>query len=368
MRGDTMAIKNRSRRNRDVRPVLLALEERALLNGTMPKLTHHVKAAAHVASVKQQSVHQTTFHPSDITVINTTSNKGFHFINFDGPNGGTAAGMGTNMNGISNAGTAIGFTIGATGNFTNFSANLTNTGMDKVLTNPATKGAMALGINSTDIVVGTDGNGNAFFLDRGVVKTFIPPGGTSATAFGINDHNTIVGQYVTSTATPGFIRVNSKSFITINAPAGPNVVNAQSINNNGLVVGFYLGTDGQVHGFTANEKAAKNGVVTGTPVADPTIPAVPGEPGATFVFSQILGINDHGIAVGYYGDSTTSQHGFLYNTKTGAYTFLDDPSEAFNNGVEVTQVTGITNSGEITGFYSDATGVFHGFVATAPRG
>jgi len=32
--------------------------------------------------------------------------------------------------------------------------------------------------------------------------------------------------------------------------------------------------------------------------------------------------------------------------------------------VEVTQITGITNSGEITGFYSDANGVFHGFVAT----
>jgi hypothetical protein len=32
--------------------------------------------------------------------------------------------------------------------------------------------------------------------------------------------------------------------------------------------------------------------------------------------------------------------------------------------VEVTQITGINNSGEITGFYSDANGVFHSFVAT----
>ena len=104
--------------------------------------------------------------------------------------------------------------------------------------------------------------------------------------------------------------------------------------------------------------------MTGTAVADPTIPAVPGEPGATFVFSQILGINDEGIAVGYYGDSTTSQHGFIYNTHTGQYTFLDDPSEAFDNGVEVTQITGINDFGQITGFYSDANGVFHSFEAT----
>ena len=95
------------------------------------------------------------------------------------------------------------------------------------------------------------------------------------------------------------------------------------------MVGFYVGTDGQDHGFIASQKAAKHGTLTGIAVADPTIPNVPGEPGATFVFSQILGINDKGIAVGYYGDSTTSQHGFLYNTHTGQYTFLDDPSEAF---------------------------------------
>ena len=162
--------------------------------------------------------------------------------------------------------------------------------------------------------------------------------------------------------------MNGKSFITINAPSGPNIVNAQGINNKGLVVGFYVGTDGQVHGFMAqpegrDERHAHRHRRSRTRSSRPS----PGEPGATFVFSQILGINDKGIAVGYYGDSTTSQHGFLYNTNTGQYTFLDDPSEAFNNGVEVTQITGITNSGEITGFYSDANGVFHGFVATAPK-
>ena len=120
--------------------------------------------------------------------------------------------------------------------------------------------------------------------------------------------------------------------------------------------------EGQDHGFMADIAGASGGMLTGTPISDPTIPPVMGEPGATFVFSQVLGINDSGIAVGYYGDSTTSQHGFLYDTHTGKYTFVDDPAEAFNNGVEVTQITGITNSGAITGFYTDANGVAHGFV------
>jgi uncharacterized membrane protein len=302
---------------------------------------------------------------STVALLGTASSNGFQFTNFDGPTPGSTAGAGTNANGISNVGTAIGFTIDDDGNFHNFTANPLRSAKLQVLNLNGSTIAMAFGINKEGVVAGTDDNGNAFSLSRGKMTTFIPTGGTSATAFGINDEGTIVGQYATDMATPGFIRVNGKTFVTINAPSGPNAVNAQGINDRGQVVGFYVGNDDQDHGFTVNEGAGKKVTtsLTGTAIADPTIPAVPGEPGATFVFSQILGINDHGIAAGYYGDSTTSQHGFLYNTNTGKYTFLDDPSEAFDYGVEVTQITGITNSGEITGFYSDANGVFHGFVA-----
>jgi hypothetical protein len=226
---------------------------------------------------------------------------------------------------------------------------------------------MAFGVNSAGTVVGTDGRGNAFTLIGGVQNNFIPLGGTTASAFGINDKGMIVGQFTNATATPGFVQTAPNTFITINAPSGPDTVNAQGINNHGLIVGFYVGTDGQDHGFMANLANAHNGVLTGTAIADPTIPPVAGEPGATFVFSQILGINDQGLAVGYYGDSTTSQHGFLFNTLTGKYTFLDDPNVAFSAGVEVTQITGINNFGELTGFYSDGKGVFHGFIAAVPE-
>jgi hypothetical protein len=313
-------------------------------------------------------VHQSQAHGPSVTTLNQVSFGGFQFTNFDGPDPGTNAGAGTNMNGISNNGTSVGFTIGNNGTFTNFLVNPLKSRSAKVLNINGSTKANAFGVNSAGTVVGTDGNGNAFYLLKGKLHTFIPNGGSSAAAFGINDHGTVVGQYVTSTATPGFIRLNGKSLITINAPSGPDTVNAQSVNNHGLVVGFYVGTDGQDHGFLAHENSAQNGAITGTPISDPSIPAVPGEPGATFVFSQVLSVNDHGIAVGYYGDSTSSQHGFIYNTNTGQYTFLDDPNAAFDNGVEVTQITGITNSGEITGFYSDASGVFHGFVATFAKG
>jgi hypothetical protein len=147
--------------------------------------------------------------------------------------------------------------------------------------------------------------------------------------------------------------------------SAPDVVNAQGINDNGLIVGFYLGSDGQAHGFMASTTGLVGNELNGTAIADPVIPNVLGEPGATFVFAQILGANDKGVAVGYYGDSTVSQHGFLYNTHTGAYTFVDDPAAAFNNGVEVTQITGISDSGEIAGFYTDANGFANSFTASS---
>jgi uncharacterized membrane protein len=359
--------KRRSPRRRDIRPSLNPLESRELLSATPWHPMHHLRGPAHAEVARVHQDHQSPGNGSPITILNTVSSHGFTFTNLDGPNAGTNAGAGTNFNGISNAGTSVGFTIDNNGNFLNFAVNPLRMKTAQVLNINGSTTANAFGINSGGTVVGTDGNGNAFTLSRrGQLKTFIPLGGSSAAAFGINDQGSVVGQYTTSTATPGFLQVRGRTFLTIDAPSGPNTVNAQGVNNKGLVVGFYVGNDGQDHGFIANEKAARNGRLTGVAVADPVIPNVAGEPGATFVFSQILGINDKGIAVGYYGDSTTSQHGFIYNTRTGQYTFLDDPNEAFNGGVEVTQITGITNSGEITGFYSDANGVFHAFVAT-PR-
>lgn len=285
----------------------------------------------------------------------------YTFLNVDGPNSGTNAAAGTNLNGVANKGAAVGFDIDNNGSFHNFVGDAVGT-----ITPLSIDGsAMAFGVNRAGGVVGTDGNGNAFFLRGTTLQTFIPSGGSAATAFGINDNGNIVGQYTLGGQMPGFFRGSFEGgrFVRIDAPSGPDIVNAQGINLAGEVVGFYVGTDGQDHGFMTNVTRAKNGQVNGTPIADPTIPNVPGEPGATFIFSQVLAVNDNGIAVGYYGDSTASQHGFLYNLTTGQYTFLDDPAEAFSNGVEVTQITGINDAGELSGFYSDQNGVFHGFFA-----
>ena len=72
-------------------------------------------------------------------------------------------------------------------------------------------------------------------------------------------------------------------------------------------------------------------------------------------------MNNEGIAVGYYGDRTTSQHGYIYNTATGIYTFLDDP-RGLQSGVEVTQITGVNNPARRR-VLPDAGGFAHSFTA-----
>ena len=46
-----------------------------------------------------------------ITVLGTASAGGYRFLNFNGPNAGTNVATGSNENGISNSGTAVGFDI-----------------------------------------------------------------------------------------------------------------------------------------------------------------------------------------------------------------------------------------------------------------
>jgi hypothetical protein len=335
-----------------------ALLGRALLDAALPHHRDHARVPAHVVKVNYPDFPQAKQPGPTITVIGHVAAGSYEFTNFDGPPPEKSTAALTLMLGISNRGTTVGHSTDQEHylNRLQFTANPLKSNSASTLIFNGLPYATPFGINSAGTVVGDDGNFNAFYESRGKLKTFIPPGGTAATAFGINDRGTIVGHYSIGNAGPGFIRVNANRFITINPPSGSTSANATGIDNKGLVVGYYyVGPGITPHGFLANEKNARKGAITATPIPDPTIPH---ELGATVVCSAVYGINDKGIAVGDYGDSFSGFHGFLYNTRTGQYTFVDDPS-----GGGTTLITGITDSGEITGDYLDAKGLFNGFVA-----
>ncbi len=151
---------------------------------------------------------------------------------------------------------------------------------------------------------------------------------------------------------PGFL-LTGNQYRVISPIASAVVVNPQDVNNRGIVAGFFS-TDGEhQHGFFYNSNSGAY-----TLAADPVIP--------NLFLTQFLGINDDGQAVGYYQTNDGSQHGFIYNISQQTYTFLDEPRAALS-GFSVTQITGINDSGEISGFYVDSTtGLQRGFTAVIP--
>ena len=107
-----------------------------------------------------------TGRADSINILNMAYLKGYEFINFDGPVPSTTGGTGTNMNGISNTGTVVGFSTPDGATSTNFTANPLTSMVANTLNINGSTAAMAFGVNSAGTVVGTDGNGNAFSPQR----------------------------------------------------------------------------------------------------------------------------------------------------------------------------------------------------------
>ncbi len=80
-----------------------------------------------------------------------------------------------------------------------------------------------------------------------------------------------------------------------------------------------------------------------------------------FADTQVLGINNNGLAVGQAFGPKGFTEGFVYNVATKAFTIVTDP-----NGVGSTVVNGINDAGDLVGFYTNSTGYTIGMLATPP--
>jgi hypothetical protein len=162
---------------------------------------------------------------------------------------------------------------------------------------------------------------------------------------GVNDFDIAVGFYNDAEGNShGYTyNINTGQFSAdINDPSAVSTVTA-AINNLGEIAGFYTDkSTGVMHGFV--DINGHFTTVTG--------------PGANVTETQLLGINDLGIAVGFDVDST-GMHGIIYNSHTGQFTTLDDP-----NGKGTTTLNGINDLGQIVGFYVDSHGNTDGLLAT----
>lgn len=261
----------------------------------------------------------------------------------------------------------------------------------------AAGGTVVNGVNDHGVLAGTcfdqDNHAFGYIKDRRQLVGFDYPGTSGVTSVAsLNNPGTVIGSYTDPNgASHGWIRSASGSFSPIDHPlAGSG--NSQGtaplgINDSGIVVGFYADAKGTWHGF-----ADKNGTFTTVDV--PQAGTGPGQ--GTYLSAQ----NDPGVITGAYIDANVMYHGFtdtdgvigpvevpgstsngISNTGTlvgysgnaagtvyqgwlqahGQLTFLNDP-DAGSGG---TLPLGISANGKtVCGFYSDASSVQHGFVAT----
>jgi probable HAF family extracellular repeat protein len=118
----------------------------------------------------------------------------------------------------------------------------------------------------------------------------------------------------------------------------------------GTVAGALLLAGGPAFAATAAHHTAATTTYTFTTLdnqADPT-------------FNQLLGINSHNVIAGYFGSGAAGHpnKGYLLNPPYGQANYVN---ENFPGSAQ-TQVTGLNNLGDTSGFWVTANGTNHGFV------
>ncbi len=131
------------------------------------------------------------------------------------------------------------------------------------------------------------------------------------------------------------------------APGDFNGTYVQSINDFGVIAGYYEDANFVVHGFLRSAEAKYTSF--DAPGADTTVNSNAG----TFPNA----INDAGTVTGYLIDSSGVAHGFVRSIEGGYVVF--DPPGAAGNG---TFPRGINLEGAIVGYYLDSGGLFHAFL------
>ena len=126
------------------------------------------------------------------------------------------------------------------------------------------------------------------------------------------------------------------------------------LNDNGVTVGFWSGMNtasmtNDNFGFYATDGSGYHSV--NFPTESPASPPV----------DQLLGVNDHDVAVGFYTDAKGSNHGYEYSISGNSFSRVLDPGDT---GASLTAAA-INNHGDVAGFYTDAAGKTDGFLKTA---
>ncbi len=267
-----------------------------------------------------------------------SATKDYTFITFEAPDAGTSAGQGTYPSGINRKGSIAGYYTDAKNVFHGF-----------------------VRLRDCD-------SEDRDWRCVGTVKTFdVPDAGTGAyqgtSPAAINDTGTITGYYTDEhNVAHGFVRFRDCDARDHDRNCGPAIttfdvpgagtgasqgVYPDAINDKGRITGYYIDADGAYHGFVRVGKCGSDDPNwnCGATIITFDVPSGPyGESQGT----QPHAINEEGTITGYYTDANDVSHGFL-RLRNGTFITFDAP-DAGTASFQGTFAFAINAKGEITGY------------------
>jgi probable HAF family extracellular repeat protein len=211
---------------------------------------------------------------------------------------------------------------------------------------PASPGStMLFGINNSGTIVGANGaNAGVVVSPKGVVTDVNVPGATQTQLTGIASNGDRSGIFVGQNGTTnGFIQFAHQSgAVAVFDQPGTAFNQALGISSNSKMFAGYSSTN---PGGAVLQQAYVGSVQNHT-FTDISLPAN--------FNSQATGINNRGVAVGFFDPTATTSVGFA--DINGIIKNID-PFGSHN-----TAALGISDTGEIVGTFTDANGVQHGYI------
>ncbi len=225
-----------------------------------------------------------------------------------------------------------------------------------------------LGINENGLIAGYFGSGAMGHPNKGYLFSIhhgAPsyqnenwPESMQTQVTGLNDHDVTVGFW--STMNTANQMNDNRAFVSdrgyfidgdypTDSPASPPVDQLLGVNDHNVAVGFYSDGSGNTHAYMFNIKHNQFSEVTPAGITNPTA----------------AGIDNRGDIAGFGTDASNGQVvGFLLR-RSGQVTTLSVP------GSSMTQALGVNDGDEVVGTYQVGTGsnaAAHGFTWTPSRG
>ena len=216
--------------------------------------------------------------------------------------------------------------------------------------------------------VGTPSSSTFATGDGYLFRTLDNPGDpTFNQLLGVNNSGEISGYFGSGAAghpNKGYLVVNAATrphtghFLSENFP-GSVQTQVTGLNANGVTVGFWSGTNDANQADNAN---------MGFYAAGGTFHSVqfPTGDNASPVVDQLLGVNDQGLAVGFYTNGQGKNRGYEYDIQTHQFTRVFPPGFTDATSLESPSLTatGINDFKDVVGFYTTVNGVTVGFERT----